>query len=92
MEMDEDHETLIDNEDIDADREEALIVEDGSKVTSLVRDVQSPADGCPIREMSNPLWTCREMSNPLWSQPQNYNQNVPWCNSRGYGTLRSTNV
>ena len=45
MEMDEEHETLIDNEDMDADREEALSVEDGSKVTSPMRSVQSPADG-----------------------------------------------
>ena len=43
IETNEDHETLIDNEDNGADRE-AHIVKDGSKITNLMRNVQSPAD------------------------------------------------
>ena len=44
IEMNDDHETLIDNEDNGANREEAHIFEDESKVTILMRNVQSPAD------------------------------------------------
>ena len=44
IETNEDHETLIDNEDNGVDREEAHIVEHGSKITNLMTNVQSPAD------------------------------------------------
>ena len=44
IEKNEDHETLIDNEDNGVDRVEAHIVEDESKITNLMRNVQSSAD------------------------------------------------